>query len=528
MKRKCVVLCIALALAFMAASATSALALVPDGTQGWFWQMPQPAGGVDGLSALAFPDAGNIWTVGAGGLILHSTDGGVTWSAQPTGTDADLWSVSFPDDQHGCACGGSVSGPGGVIVATTDGGATWVDKTPSGLTESLTNASFVSATHGWIGTTGGEILKTTNGGADWTHEKVKSLYRNSPFGSYFAGYRTIDFVGASRGWAGGGDGQIWTTANGGKTWAPVFSGLTPDMVVTQVDFVDPVHGWVLAQSLETGMSKVIATRDGGLLWRTVATGDWTVGEIDATSASSVWLLDGGYSSFAAFNDYFGFFGGVGQVTVQHSSDGGLHWQSSSVGSPFAMGAIAARGNVVCAVGDGILTSSDAGKDWQSATSGQEYYFTAATALSAGDIWAVDASGALLHSEDGSHWVEQASPMRWATTAVWRQLPRCGARLDRGHATRVAKVPGVILHTSDGGATWGVAGLQPVGRTGRRRLRRRPQRLGDQRRQLRLRPRRALDRIEHTTDGGVHLGAAVRVRQCRPVRARLRRAPRPAG
>ena len=180
MKHKCALLCIALALTLMAVLATPAYALVPDGSQGWFWQMPQPAGGFAGLSAVTFPEAGNLWTVGAGGLILHSTDAGATWAAQPTGTDADLWSVSFPNDQDGWACGGSVTGSGGVILGTTDGGASWLDKTPAGLKDSLTNASFVSATHGWIGTTGGEILKTGNGGVSWTHVTLKSLFPALP------------------------------------------------------------------------------------------------------------------------------------------------------------------------------------------------------------------------------------------------------------------------------------------------------------------------------------------------------------
>ena len=242
--------------------------------------------------------------------------------------------------------------------------------------------------------------------------------------------------------------------NGGKTWVPLFSRLTPDMVVTQIDFIDAIHGWALAQSLESGASQVITTSDGGFSWHTVATGNSAVDDIDATSASSVWLLDGGYSNFAGFGPFFADFGfsGVGQVIVQHSSDGGAHWQSSSVGSPFSVAALAASGNDVCTVGDGILTSSDAGQTWQSASSGQEYYFTGATAVSANNIWAVDASGALLHSSDGSHWVEQASPARWANTLYGVSFPDAsngwvvGASDEYGDGS-------VILHTSDGGASW---------------------------------------------------------------------------
>ena len=199
---------------------------------------------------------------------------------------------------------------------------------------------------------------------------------------------------------------------------------------------------------------MITTNDGGFFWRTIATGDSTVGDLDATSASSVWLVDGGYSDFAGPSFLFGYagFGGVGQVTVQHTTDGGAHWQSSSLGSPFSVGAISARGDVVCAVGDGILTSSDAGQTWQSASSGQEYYFTGATAVSASNIWAVDASGALLHSSDGSHWVEQASPARWANVLYGVSFP------DKDNGWVVGSAggfppSGVILHTTDGGASW---------------------------------------------------------------------------
>ena len=49
--------------------------------------------------------------------------------------------------------------------------------------------------------------------------------------------------------------------------------------------------------------------------------------------------------------------------------------------------------------------------------GQEYLFTAADAVAGDDVWAVDASGALLHSTDGVHWIEQTDPAspvrRWA-------------------------------------------------------------------------------------------------------------------
>ena len=347
-----------------------------------------------------------------------------------------------------------MAGAGGAIVGTTDGGATWRNETPAGLKETLTDVSFVDAAHGWIGTTDDHVLRTTDGGASWARLKIDvvpppSDDEDDDYGT--SGYVQVDFASALRGWASTGSG-LSTTADGGKTWMPLFDTLSRDMVVAQIDFVDPTHGWVLAYSEDDGSSRIIATSNGGFSWRTVSTGDAYVGDIDATSASGVWLLDGGSSPFVDFGDlYFGL-NGSEQIAVLHSTDGGARWRTSSVGSPFFVSAIAAHGGNVCAVGDGILTSSDTGETWRSATSGQEYAFTAATALSPTDVWAVDASGAVLHSADGSHWVESSSPSRWASALYGVSFPdsRDGWAVGASDGYGAGSV---ILHTSDAGATW---------------------------------------------------------------------------
>ena len=117
MKRFWSAVCVAILVVCLAAvAAPAAHASVHDGTQGWFWQTPQPAGD---LNDVTFAGPSDVWAVGSGGEILHSTDAGVTWSAQQSGTLADLASVSFADTQHGWACGPSA------VVTTSDGGSTW-------------------------------------------------------------------------------------------------------------------------------------------------------------------------------------------------------------------------------------------------------------------------------------------------------------------------------------------------------------------------------------------------------------------
>ncbi|MFM7840739.1 MAG: WD40/YVTN/BNR-like repeat-containing protein, partial [Nitrospira sp.] len=67
-----------------------------------------------------FRDTRLGWTVGAGGTILKTIDGGVKWKPVVSGTTALLTGVSFPDKQKGW-----VVGANGTILHSSDGGSTW-------------------------------------------------------------------------------------------------------------------------------------------------------------------------------------------------------------------------------------------------------------------------------------------------------------------------------------------------------------------------------------------------------------------
>ena len=147
---------------------TTASAFISTGDGAWVWQNPLPQG--NDLSAVTFVDATHGWAVGGNGVILATADGGATWSAQSSGSDAGLSDVAFPDATHGWAVGGN-----GVILATADGGATWSAQS-SGSDAGLSDVAFPDATHGWaVGWQdpggwvwprgNGVILATTTGGA---------------------------------------------------------------------------------------------------------------------------------------------------------------------------------------------------------------------------------------------------------------------------------------------------------------------------------------------------------------------------
>jgi photosystem II stability/assembly factor-like uncharacterized protein len=100
--------------------------------------------------------------VGFSGIILRTTNGGVNWNLQTSGSTNHLMAVSFTDANNGTAVGFS-----GTILRTTNGGANWNAQT-SGVTAALNGVSFTDANNGTVACeSGSTILRTTNGGVNW-------------------------------------------------------------------------------------------------------------------------------------------------------------------------------------------------------------------------------------------------------------------------------------------------------------------------------------------------------------------------
>ncbi|MDP1622875.1 MAG: YCF48-related protein [Bacteroidales bacterium] len=84
----------------------------------WEWQNPLPQG--NHLGEVCFINQSEGWAADYVGTIVHTTDGGQTWTAQNSSLTTTLWSVCFVDGNHGWAFGAQ-----GKIISTGDGGQTW-------------------------------------------------------------------------------------------------------------------------------------------------------------------------------------------------------------------------------------------------------------------------------------------------------------------------------------------------------------------------------------------------------------------
>jgi hypothetical protein len=90
------------------------------------------------LNSVSFPHSHVGTVVGDFGTILRTTDGGITWSPQVSGTTLDLNSVCFIDSSSGTAVG-----DGGTIIHTTDGGSgVWEED--QGRVQPLTSNLYLS------------------------------------------------------------------------------------------------------------------------------------------------------------------------------------------------------------------------------------------------------------------------------------------------------------------------------------------------------------------------------------------------
>jgi photosystem II stability/assembly factor-like uncharacterized protein len=132
------------------------------------------------LTAVSFADPRNGWAVGHDAAILHTVDGGQSWTLQnfePTDSKP-LLSVLAVDVQHAYATGAY-----GLFLETTDGGTHWepLDAPPI-LEDGLHLNALIRLKDGELflaGETG--LLGVSSDGAKWT--RLKLPYEGSLFGA---------------------------------------------------------------------------------------------------------------------------------------------------------------------------------------------------------------------------------------------------------------------------------------------------------------------------------------------------------
>ena len=275
----------------------------------------------------------------------------------------------------------------------------------SGVTAGLRGISAVSARVAYAGGTQGAILKTTDGGAMW--QKI------SPPGSADADFRDLEALSEREVWAlSSGEGRLsrlYRTSDGGANWTLARVN-QPEGFWDAIAFWDANHGILLGDPVN-GRFTILTTGDGGGTWKQQEGPKAEKGEA-AFAASGTALATRG-----AREAWFGS-GGPGGGRVFHTEDGGATWSAvrtplrpASEGAGIFSLAFATATRGIAVGGDytkpaestgNILITQDGGKRWE-APPGSPGGYRSAVAHASGFWITVGTSGSDVSRDDGKTW-----------------------------------------------------------------------------------------------------------------------------
>jgi photosystem II stability/assembly factor-like uncharacterized protein len=210
-----------------------------------------------------FVDPMNGWL--AATKLLRTRDAGQSWEAV---SELQLDSVDFVSSTEGwasqtvCASGPCQS----IVLHSIDGGATWSEQVRHEGSD-VGHVKFVDRLNGWI-TLGFDkpVLHTRDGGLTWMEQHV-------PWGP-------IAFVDATTVWAAS-NSTVFLSTDGGDSWSPA-TFLTGDAGcgLETLAASDARHAWLVADDCDDNLSGPFLERsaDGGAHWERLTPN--TVGQFD--------------------------------------------------------------------------------------------------------------------------------------------------------------------------------------------------------------------------------------------------------
>ncbi len=479
-------------LAVLCAVVLAAVAAAPAaaGSAHWTWQSPLPPDG--GLVDTSFiGDVG--WGVTGGDNVLHTVDGGVSWSKLPAGENDAFYGIQFVSLSEGW-----IVGEWGAILHTTDGGVTWQRQASHSL-NSLYDIEFVDADHGWV--LGLDtLLATTDGGATWRLQLGDGSLMDWEWYWPEAMMRQAAFADAQHGCVVGIHalerqeedyaGVAWSTSDGGATWIETkVSGVSSFATVTTVDGMywaagdenaiahspDGVHWTRDTMAAPVCFTGIAMTSGGGWAVGYGDSSDWFTDSylepaivLRSTDGGATWepvvdpLFDADPPMSVQFEsaDHGRMLGQSGTTYV--TDDGGATW--AVVGReptpPVAFQALTrAPDGTVWAVGStGDGDEGGAGVVWRSVDGGATWEalddplfgaagFTQVVAVAGGEAWVAGDGGRILHTSDaGQTWRQQPTGVGSSFTGL--------AFSDAEHGWAVSPgMRGTVLRTTDGGDHW---------------------------------------------------------------------------
>jgi len=258
LKRRTIMLAI-LGMLLLLPLAFSPLALA-SGYRGWY---AQTSGVSQVLMKVAASSADHAWA--AGGPLLETTDGGVSWAQGYSGPySGSFYGVSAPDGNVVWACTQD-----GQVIRSEDAGTVWETSTIPANT-SLKDIYAVDANSAWA-ISDSRIFVTSTGGTSWTEVTDPSV------GSQLMG---IAACSATTAMVAVWDGTLMRTTDGGAHWSK--KSIAPNLMDIDLRPQNPN----IVYATDYGIYKSV---DGGLSWKSsqYAASEALMG-ISAVDAGTTW------------------------------------------------------------------------------------------------------------------------------------------------------------------------------------------------------------------------------------------------
>ena len=271
------------------------------------------------------------------------------WVSLDSGTNQDLWAISFADENVGYAGGGPWQFSSNcVITKTVDGGENWVAQNPVSFVSCIFGLTALNAdTIFAVGCNAtayyGLILRSFDGGESWTTKNISNSW----------GFYCVEFPTESIGYTCGWNGRIYKTIDAGENWSSLPSGSS--LTFRRMSIIDENLGFAACGSDHASTNKIYKTTNGN---------NWSL----VTNFGSSFIIGGMHF----FDENNGVVVGVSgnSAAIKRTSDGGENWDDVLIGNySLVLEALHFEGNRGWAAGksggnSAIFYSNNGGETWE--------------------------------------------------------------------------------------------------------------------------------------------------------------------
>ncbi|MBL1123764.1 MAG: T9SS C-terminal target domain-containing protein, partial [Ignavibacteriae bacterium] len=364
---------------------------------------------------VSFIDTSFGYMCTSSGIVLKTTDGGVSWITQIAGDTRSLYTIYAIDTLRA-----SAGGFAGKVVYTSDGGNNWLYAGGGGISApEINKIKFMDEVKGCLASSGG-FYKSTNGGVSWYEIIDLNL------GSSKALTTNLSFPTEEKGFVTGGKMLLAKTTNEGENWSRTI--VNADLL--NIFFSDEYKGIINSKDL------IYTTNDGGYTLDTLLTFPYNQ------------IL---YMDAMNFLDSSNGFIGVSRPKIYKTIDSGENWYLTNItGLTDTIGAIIKFFSQTQLISwaiksKQIMKTTDRGENWfVQLNSPGAGYFSSIHFIDSLYGWASILNRRPFKTTDGGeNWIEQTNLNFYQTDDVYFKDTLNGWLLDWNK----------LYKTIDGGINW---------------------------------------------------------------------------